>query len=159
MFAEPARKFYPDDPIAVEPETQDASRVIPWKIDLFYDLLLNQFAHPGDPARPRAKNINTIDEVPDSSWFTNRILARPVSIADAVRGPLTGEGPAPGKWTVIGAKSEGAAPGFTIQDSAGVTWFLAFDPKEQSGSRYRRRCNCHENLLGAGLLSGRILHR
>src|SRR5678815_5115367 len=73
VFAEPARKFYPDDPIAVEPETQDASRVIPWKIGLFYDLLLNQFAHPGDPARPRAKNVNTIEEVPDSSWFTNRL--------------------------------------------------------------------------------------
>src|SRR5262245_51385391 len=66
-------KFYPDDPISVEPETQDASRIQPWKIELFYDLLLNQFAKPGDPERPRAGNINTIDEVPDSNWFTNRI--------------------------------------------------------------------------------------
>src|SRR4030095_7712063 len=80
----PGSKFYNDDPITVEPETQDASRVIPWKIDLFYDLLLNQFARPGDRASPRAQNVNTIDEVPDSSWFTNRILARPVSLEDAV---------------------------------------------------------------------------
>ena len=129
VFAEAGRKFYQDDPMAVEPETQDASGVAPWKIDLFYDLMLNQFAHPGEPAGPRAKNINTIDEVPDSGWFTNRILARPLSIADAVRGPLTGDGPAPGKWAVIGAKTEGDAPGFKIQDSAGVTWFLALDPK------------------------------
>ena len=42
---------------------------------------------------PRAGNVNTIDEVPDSSWFTNRILARPVSLEEASRGPLNGERP------------------------------------------------------------------
>src|SRR5262245_25200985 len=63
----PGPKFYDDDPITVEPETQDASRVQPGKIDLFYDLLLNQFARPGDHDSPRARNVNSIDEVPDSS--------------------------------------------------------------------------------------------
>ena len=143
--ADQERKFYADDPIAVEPETQDASRVAPWKIDLFYDLLLNQFSHPGEPAGPRAKNVNTIDEVPDSSWFTNRILARPLSIDEAVRGPLTGKGPTPGTWTVLRAKSEGAAPGFTVRDDAGVTWFLAFDPKSNP-----------EASTGAGVIAMRI---
>ena len=47
-------KFYRDDPIQVEPETQDASRVTPWKIDLFYDLMLNQFTRPGLPPGNRA---------------------------------------------------------------------------------------------------------
>ena len=61
-LGDPARKFYDDDPISKEPETQDASHVVPWKIDLFYDLTLNQFAHPGQPAGPRAQNINTIVE-------------------------------------------------------------------------------------------------
>jgi hypothetical protein len=103
--------------------------VVPWKIDLFYDLLFNQFARPGLPAGPRALNVNSIDEAPDSSWFTNRILARPVSVPEAVRGATTGAGPVPGPWTLIGAKTEGDAPGFTIRDSAGTTWFLAFDPK------------------------------
>jgi hypothetical protein len=124
-----AAKYYRDDPMAVEPETQDASRVTAWKIDLFYDLMLNQFAHPGNPAGIRAQNINTIDEVPNSSWFTNRILARPLNIDEAVRGPLTNDGPAPGAFTILRAKSEGAAPGFTIRDAAGETWFVAFDPK------------------------------
>ena len=103
MLADSGKKFYDDDPIGVQPETQDASRTTPWKIDLFYDLMLNQFTRPGEPAGPRAQNINTIGEVPDSSWFANRILARPVSIEDAVRGATTGNGPAPGKWTVIRA--------------------------------------------------------
>jgi hypothetical protein len=122
-------KFYHDDPLAVEPETQDASGVQPWSIDLFYDILLNQFTRPGLPPGSRAQNINTIDEVPDSSWFTNRILAKPFTIEQAVRGPLTTGGMAPGQLLVIRAKSEGAAPGFTVRDTAGVTWFIAFDPK------------------------------
>ena len=54
--------FYDDDPIAVEPETQDASQVNPWKIDLMYDLIRNQFARPGEPVGRRAHNINTIDD-------------------------------------------------------------------------------------------------
>lgn len=131
MLAAPyvsAEKYYSDDPLLVQPETQDASRVVPWKIDLFYDLLLNQFTHPGLPPGSPAENINTIDEVPDSNWFTNRILGKPLSIEEAVRGPLAGNGPAPGQLTIIRAKSEGAAPGFTMRDSAGVTWFIEFDP-------------------------------
>ena len=31
------------------------------------------------PSGVRAKNINTIDEVPDSSWFTNRIGTTPIT--------------------------------------------------------------------------------
>src|SRR6187397_1200711 len=82
------RKFYNDDPIAREPATQDASKVAPWVIDLFIDLSLNLFGRPGDSAaNVRAQSINTIDEVPDSSWFTNRIGSRPVTVDEAVKGP------------------------------------------------------------------------
>jgi hypothetical protein len=139
------RKFYRDDPITVEPETQDASKVAHFNIDLFYDLLLNQFARPGEPPGPRAKNVNTIDEVPDSGWFTNRIPEKPITVAEAVRGATTGSGPVPGKWTVIRAKTEGAAPGFTIRDGSGETWFLAFDPKSNP-----------EGATGAAVVASRI---
>jgi hypothetical protein len=88
------------------------------------------FARPGDPTRNvRARNLNTIDEVPDSSWFTNRILARPLSIDEAVRGPLTGEGPAPGVWTVVAPKETGFAPGFRMRDANGDVWFVSFDAR------------------------------
>ena len=127
--ASPRPRFYKDDPIQTEPETQDASKVNPWKIDLFYDVMLNQFTRPGLAPGTASRNINTIDEVPDSSWFTNRIMGRPLTIEQMMRGPLTTNGPAPGLLKVIAAKSEGAAPGFTVRDSAGETWFLAFDPK------------------------------
>src|ERR1700752_1721542 len=67
-------KFYNDDPILREPETRDASGAKPWDIDLIWDLASNLFTRPGDVTQNvRAENINTIDELPDSSWFTNRI--------------------------------------------------------------------------------------
>ena len=124
------RKFYGDDPLQREPETQNASGVAEWDIDLFYDLAENLFGRPGDSTPDvRARSINTIDEVPDSSWFTNRILARPVSIEEAVRGPLTGTGPAPGTWSVVRPKQAGFAPGFTMRDAKGDLWFVSFDAK------------------------------
>src|SRR4249920_2094024 len=124
------RKFYDDDPISREPETQDASKAQAREIDLLFDLSMNLFGRPGDATdNVRARNINTIDEVPDSSWFTNRILARPVSVDEASRGPLTGTGPAPGPWTIIRDKDAGAAPGFRIRDSKGVVWFVSLDAR------------------------------
>ena len=123
-------KFYGDDPLQREPETQDASNVQEWEIDLFWDLALNMFSKPGDPAPDvKARNVNTIDEVPDSNWFTNRIAARPVSIEEAVQGPLAGSGPVPGRWLISRAKEAGVAPGFTIRDGKGDVWFVSFDAK------------------------------
>ena len=67
-------RFFPDDPIAREPESQDASKAAPFDQSQMYELLYNLFVTSGtQPSGLRAKNINTIDEVPDSSWFTNRI--------------------------------------------------------------------------------------
>ena len=122
-------RFYPDDPIASEPHSQDASGVQPWEIDLAYDLVSNLFGHPGDPAPGvRAQNVNTVDEVPDGSWFRNRLGREPLSVEDITRGPNTTAGPASGTWTVIAAKTDGVTPGFTIRDEDGIVWFLKFDP-------------------------------
>jgi hypothetical protein len=125
-----AGRFRSDDPLIREPETQDAAKAEEWTIDLFIDLAVNLFGQPGErETGVQAGNITTVDEIPDSSWFTNRILARPVSIDEAVRGPQTGSGPAPGMWTVVAAKETGFAPGFTIEDGAGETWFISFDAR------------------------------
>src|SRR5580765_1328059 len=71
--------FYPDDPIAREPESQDASRIQPYGIRDLYEMSVNLFVTAGHkPSGLRAQNINTIDEVPDSNWFTNRIGSTPV---------------------------------------------------------------------------------
>ncbi|HEY7500495.1 MAG TPA: hypothetical protein VH740_18380 [Vicinamibacterales bacterium] len=123
-------KFYPDDPLAREPETQDASKTQEWDIGLIADLTQNVFTKPGDLTRGvRAQNVNTIDEVPDSSWFTNRIYAKAITADEITRGPNTLDGPAPGKWTIIRAKTAGTAPGFTVRDEKGDVWFLSLDSK------------------------------
>jgi hypothetical protein len=122
-------RFYPDDPIAREPESQDASQAARSDMGDLYEMANNLFANPGyQPSGRRAQNLNTIDEVPDSSWFTNRIGARPLSIDEAARGPLAGAPPDPSQWTVIREKTSGVHPGMTVRDGKGDTWFIEFDP-------------------------------
>ena len=125
-----APMFFSDDPIARVADTQDASRVQPKTVNLIYDEAINLFGNPGDPQmNRRSMSINTIDEVPDSSWFTNRIIgSRPFTVEEVARGPNTGSGPAPGNWSVVAGKSDGITPGFTILDTAGDRWFIKFDP-------------------------------
>ena len=120
--------YYPDDPLAADPELRDAAKVGEREISDPYDFLENTFFKPGDHANQRAVNVNTIDEVPDSSWFTNRIGVTPVSVADIGRGPNVSGPPAPGPWTVVSGKSDGITPGFTVRDQAGGLWFIKFDP-------------------------------
>ena len=122
-------KFFPDDPIAREPESQDASKAAPYEQSTMYELLYNLFVISDyDPSGLRAKNLNTIDEVPDSNWFTNRVGARPISNDELVRAGNVGEPPDPSKWVLIREKTSGMHPGFTATDGKGQTWFIEFDP-------------------------------
>jgi hypothetical protein len=122
-------RFLRDDPIWVEHDTQNVTGIPDLEVDDFVDLTLNLFAKLGDPTpNVRAKNVNTIDEVPNSSWFTNRIGYRPMTPDEIAIGPDTTSGPPRGRWTVISSKSDGISPGFTIRDATGQVWFLKFDP-------------------------------
>jgi len=121
--------FYKDDPIAREPESQDASGAQPSEIGDLYEMVDNLFVTSGyKPTGVRAMNINTIDEVPDSNWFTNRIGTKTPTIDELVRGPILGAPPDPSKWVVIREKQAGVHPGVTAKDAKGETWFLEFDP-------------------------------
>jgi len=123
------RKFFDDDPLWRVPDSQDAKGAAFWEPDLGVDLTLNLFAKLGDQTpNVRAQDLNTVDEVPDSSWFTNRAGHRTLTVADVSRGPDTDDGPLPGMWRIISAKSDGVTPGFTVTDRAGTVWFLKFDP-------------------------------
>jgi hypothetical protein len=126
-------KFFDDDPLAVEPDPHDASGVKPSRIGYAWDIADNLFLEPGDEREDvPAQNLNSIDEVPDSSWFTNRIGARTVAPEELVRGNGT-RGPAPGTWLVVSAKSDGQTPGFVIEDSAKQQWFIKFDAPGHRG--------------------------
>ena len=124
-------RFYDDDPIETEPDTQNAAGVAPWTIDLAFDVIANTFAMLGGArADVRAINVNTIDEVPDSSWWTNR----PRSLyRTLLEGNGVTSGPEPGLWTITAAKSDGITPGFTIVDTGGRRWFVKFDPPGYPG--------------------------
>jgi hypothetical protein len=122
-----SQKFYDDDPLVQDRDTEDASTMKPLEVDLFVDLTYNFIKARRGP-EVRAKNVNTVDEVPDSSWFTNRIGRQTLTPADIANGPDTGSGPAAGTWTITSSKSDGVTPGFTVKDANGQLWFLKFDP-------------------------------
>jgi len=120
--------FRSDDPISIDRDSLPIPKPPRRKINDYYDFLENTFMKVGDKTGRRAMNINTLGEVPNSSWFTNRIGEGRISSAEIVRGPNQGSGPAPGALTVIGGKTQGITPGFTVRDSSGDIYFLKFDP-------------------------------
>ncbi len=80
-------------------------------------------------AKPVA-DVNSLGEVPDSTWFTNRIGIRDLSVDEIRFGPNRGGNPEANKpWTVLGTKVGGVSVGFTIKDSKGNRYLLKFDAK------------------------------
>jgi hypothetical protein len=75
-----------------------------------------------------AINVNALDEVPDSSWFTNRLSRRLMTPEEAAIGACdTLAYEPPGPWTIVGGKPDGANPGFQIEDAEGVRYLLKTD--------------------------------
>src|SRR5919197_2467508 len=87
-------RFYPDDPVWLDPDMRDIPAVAAFDLSESYEFVHETF---GDTAKShgRALNVNTLDEVPDSSWFTNRLGREDMSVEDVVRGPDRVDGPAP----------------------------------------------------------------
>ena len=132
-----AQKFLRDDPLARDRDDLHVPKA-PAEIELSngWDVIHNTFFR-GGPEKgkiPPAANVNTLGEVPDSSWWENRIGVRPMSIDELVRGPNQGGGPdVQGTWTVLRGKSGGITPGFTIQDARGDVYFIKLDPAKHFG--------------------------
>ena len=76
-----------------------------------------------------AHNVNALDEVPDSSWFTNRIGVREMSPEEVAEGASAAGPPHPPLWVVSG-KPGGANPGFVAKDRDGRKFVVKFDTKE-----------------------------
>ena len=125
-----AQRFLPDDPVWVDADNLPIPKPFPQKGSQISDFMRNSL-RPGPSSRDMtpAENVNTLGEIPDSSWFTNRMSKRTMSVSDLVRGPNRTDGPDTSHpWTVISAKSEGITPGFTIRDRTGEMYFVKFDP-------------------------------
>jgi hypothetical protein len=122
-------KFFPDDPIQVDDDRSlDAGGVQPIEGSNAYDFTEHTFFKPGDRRDIRAVNVNTLDEVPDSTWFTNRIGRAPISIEDLVRGPNQLDIQAIDDWPIVQEKSSGITPGYRVTDPSGHLYQVKFDP-------------------------------
>jgi hypothetical protein len=131
-----AQRFLPDDPLWRDRDDLPIDEPGEIELNTPYDVIEHTFfvrrPRPGT-IRP-AQNVNTLGEVPDSSWFTNRIGVRAMSLEEIVRGPNRGDGPDFGaKWEVIRGKAGGITPGFTMRDSRGDVYFVKFDPPAHFG--------------------------
>src|SRR5688572_3178868 len=101
VSAQKGPRFYPDDPLATDNDSLlDASGAQPRDLSEGYDFLTNTFGDSSDGQTIRALNVNTLDEVPDSSWFTNRIGQRAMTVAEIVRGPDSVDRLAIDEWIV-----------------------------------------------------------
>jgi hypothetical protein len=120
------RKFYPDDPIQAEPKPAPVGEVKRVKIYELFDYFYQSGRQKPRPSRP-AMGINTLGDVPDSAWFTNRHGTNRMTQEALKRGPGNENAPKP-PYVIVGAKTEGITPGFRMRDAKGRLYFVKQDP-------------------------------
>ncbi len=76
-----------------------------------------------------ALSTNAIDEVPNSTWFTNRVGVRDVTPQEAATGAGT-DGPPEPPFTIVSGKSGGGNAGFVVKDTSGRLFLMKFDLKD-----------------------------
>ena len=154
-------RFYPDDPIWVDDDKAlDASKAGAVEDSNGYDFVVNTFAEPGERRDVRALNVNTVDEVPDSSWFTNRIGRRQMSVDEIVRGPDRCRGVSLDGWIVSGGQVHRRAARLPDDGSeGGLDLSDRVRSAVESGDGDRRRDHRHGVLPRLRLSHGRGVPR
>ena len=103
-----------------------------------------------DPAGP-ATNVNAFDEVPNSSWFENRLGSRPMTADEMSRGPCSDKtldpNAADGSWLIDKGKDNGANPGFRVNIAGVGKFMLKTDPETEP-----------DRATGATAIATRIYH-
>lgn len=127
-----AARFYPDDPLWQDPPPFQVGKIEKVDILAIVDFYKNTVYEKGERHTPGhvipSQGVNTLGEVPDSAWYTNRHGRSRMQVKDLVRGPAVAGPPTGDKWTVTSAKAEGVTPGFSIKDAKGRRYLLKFDP-------------------------------
>jgi hypothetical protein len=132
------RRFPLAEPVLEDPDRNHVEqRPEPYTSPFYWDAIDNSTFRPMsrffavDPAGPSV-NVNALDEVPNSSWFENRIGLGGFSVEQARRGSCPEHRiDTTGPWVVTGAKTEGANPGFFIRAPDGRRYLLKFDGTKQ----------------------------
>jgi len=108
-----------DDPKHVRCAPEDYFSPIIW--DGIDNILFRPLAEVWAFRTPtEAANANSLDEVADSAWFTNRIGVRPMSIEELTRGAcrpedfLQPDSDEDGSWLVDHGKMDGSSKGFRV---------------------------------------------
>jgi hypothetical protein len=106
-----------------------------------------------DPAG-ESVDVNALDEVPDSSWFVNRIGRMPMTAEDVAFGACPPDiakrldpDVADGSWLIDRGKADGANPGFRVRLPSGEIYFLKADAAKHP-----------ERATGAAAIATRIYH-
>jgi hypothetical protein len=112
-----------------EPQPEDPHHVScapePTEAPIYWDGADNMVFRPlseslGIVSSGEAANVNSVDEVPDSSWFTNRIGVRPLASSELrfnACGPdqlLDPEHARDHSWLIDKGKTSGSTPGFRV---------------------------------------------
>jgi hypothetical protein len=100
------------------------------------------------PVKQPARNVNAMDEVPNSSWYTNRLSLKtmtPEAVGQGACPDVDDQAQTP--WVVVGGKPDGANPGFQIKDAAGRRALVKVDGVAQP-----------ERGTGADVLGALIFH-
>ena len=127
------QKFYPDDPLEAEPPPMATPDPGVRGLSDVLEFFSNTFGSPGE-RHPEigvipAGAVNTLGEVMDSSWYTNRHGKRRLSSQELVRGTGDGQPPLQDEpWRILAVKQFGNRPGILILDSQRQMYLLRFDP-------------------------------
>ena len=132
----PQSYLYRDDNPIPQPKKRNPSLVveildksISHQVKQLFDLPRTVRKLTGHPYQ--ALNVDVFDEVPNSTWFTNRNGTAPMSLEEIRRGPNQSYGPdTTGVWSVLKLKSVGTIPGLTILDARSHQYLIKFDPPE-----------------------------
>lgn len=131
-----AQKFRADDPMLVEPRPHAVGDLKSRSIDDIYDFAYHSFVTEKTAVREKLEgkwrpslDVNTLGELPDSPWYTNRHRVRRMTPEEIAIGPGNTNPPSStGSWKVVSAKSDGITPGFVIEDDKQNRYLLKLDP-------------------------------
>ena len=129
----PATKFA-NQPVATKVDDRRDVSATPNKIETLADLdgfdsaVVRLVTRPAElPRERRALGVNALDEVPDSTWFTNR---RGLSVAQMRTGPVTADNPElHTPWTIKTTKPGGTTLGYIVTDTRGIKYLIKFDER------------------------------
>ena len=123
------QKFFADDPIQAMPPPMSVGEIAPRGGHAGDDFLLQSML--SEPPTPGAA-VNTLGDVPDSEWFTNRHHRRRMS-REQLQQADSSEGIPVGPFTVTNGKIDGIGRGFQMRDAKGQHFFIKGDPARYPG--------------------------